>query len=262
MSDTEAAIPEIDPRTPNAARIYNFFLGGKDNFAADRAAAETVLAMAPEVRAAARENRRFLARAVDYLAGEAGIGQFIDIGTGIPAGRSVHEVAEQIDPYVKVAYVDNDETVLVHSRALLARGRSTAVFAGDVREPETIMDAPELAALFDLRRPVAVILIAVLHFVADSDDPAGLVRRLLDRLPPGSHVVITHVSDGGVPGDPRIERSREFYQGGLHFRPRAAVEGLFAGLELVEPGVVGVGDWRGPGVPGTGWWLAGVARKP
>ncbi|NUT42488.1 MAG: SAM-dependent methyltransferase [Thermoactinospora sp.] len=242
--------------------MYNYFLGGKDNFAADREAAEKVLAMAPEVRVAARENREFLVRAVEYLAAEAGIRQFVDIGAGIPAERSVHEVAERIDHRVKVAYVDNDETVLVHSRALLARARSTAVFAGDVREPEAIMDAPELAALFDPGRPVAVILIAVLHFVADSDDPAGLVRRLLDRLPPGSHVAITHLSDGGVPDDPRIARTRELYQGGLHFRSREAVEALFAGLEPVEPGVVGVGDWHGPGAEGAGWWLAGVARKP
>ncbi|MBB6553866.1 SAM-dependent methyltransferase [Nonomuraea rubra] len=218
--------------------------------------------MAPEVRAAAMENREFLIRAVEYLAGDAGVRQFVDIGAGIPAERPVHEVAQLIDPDARVAYVDNDPIVLVHSRALLGGRRGTAVVQGDAREPEAILEAPELAGLIDPGRPVAVILIAILHFVPDSDDPAGLVRRLLDRLPSGSHVVITHLSDGGVPDDPRIAKTRALYGGGLHFRSREAVEALFEGLELVEPGLVGVGQWRGTAGEGTSWWLGGVARKP
>ncbi|MGN9842787.1 SAM-dependent methyltransferase [Nonomuraea sp. H19] len=261
MSENEAGLPGVDPRVPNPARIYNYFLGGKDNFAADRAAAEAVLAMAPEVRVAARENREFLVRAVDYLTRGVGIRQFVDIGAGIPAERPVHEVAQAVDPDARVAYVDNDTIVLSHARALLDRGRGTAVVGGDVREPEAILEAPELAGLIDVGRPVAVILIAVLHFVPDSDDPAALVRRLADRLPSGSHVVITHLSDGGVPDDPRIAATRELYRGGLHFRPRKEIEALFDGLELVEPGLVGVGEWRRAGAGGTSWWLAGVARK-
>ncbi|WP_043618841.1 SAM-dependent methyltransferase [Nonomuraea candida] len=262
MSENEAGLPGVDSRTPNAARIYNYFLGGKDNFAADRAAAETVLSMAPEVRVAAMENREFLVRAVEYLAGDAGIRQFVDIGAGIPAERPVHEVAQLIDRDAKVAYVDNDPIVLTHSRALLGRRLGTAVVAGDVREPEAILAAPDLAGLIDLDRPVAVILIAVLHFVPGSDDPAGLVHRLLDRLPSGSHVVITHLSDGGVPDDPRIARTRALYNGGLHFRPRKEIEAFFDGLDLVAPGLVGVGQWRSEPAGGTSWWLGGVARKP
>ncbi|TYB61879.1 SAM-dependent methyltransferase [Nonomuraea sp. PA05] len=260
MSETE--LPGVDSKTPNAARIYNYFLGGKDNFAADRDAAETVLAMAPEVRAAAMENREFLVRAVEYLVGEAGVRQFIDVGAGIPAERPVHEVAQRIDPNAKVAYVDNDSVVLVHSRALLGGRRGTLVVPGDAREPEAILDSPELALMIDLDQPVAVILIAILHFVPDSDDPAGLVRRLLDRLPSGSHVVITHLSDGGVPDDPRIAQTRALYNGGLYFRSRKEVEGLFEGLDMVEPGLVGVGQWRRTAGDETSWWLGGVARKP
>jgi hypothetical protein len=262
VSENEKGLPGVDPYIPNAARIYNYFLGGKDNYAADRAAAEAVLAMAPEVRVAARENREFLVRSVGYLAREAGIRQFVDIGAGIPAERSVHEVAQETDPGARVAYVDNDAVVLSHARALLDRGQGTVVVEGDVREPEAILAALEPAELIDLDRPVGVILIAVLHFIGDSDDPAALVRRLLDRLPSGSHVVITHLSDGGVPDDPRIARTRELYQGGLHFRSRKEIEALFDGLELVEPGLVGVGEWRASEADGTSWWLAGVARKP
>ncbi|SEF85702.1 S-adenosyl methyltransferase [Nonomuraea solani] len=260
MSDN----PEIDRKVPNVARIYNYFLGGRDNFAADRTAAESVLSMAPEVRAAALENREFLVRAVDHVARAAGVRQFVDIGAGIPARRPVHQVAQRVDPAARVAYVDNDPVVLAHARALLGRGRGTTVVQGDVRCPEAILAAPGLAGLLDLSRPVAVVLIAVLHFVPDSDDPAGIVRRLLDRLPSGSHVVITHLSDGGVPGDPRIARVRQVYGGRLFFRSRAAIGALFDGLELVEPGLVGVADWRRSwsGAQGTSWWLAGVARKP
>jgi hypothetical protein len=262
MSDDEAGVPEVDARVPNAARIYNYFLGGKDNFAADRTAAEMVLSMAPQVRIAAMENRDFLTRAVGYLAKEAGIRQFVDIGAGIPAKRPVHEVARKVHRDARVAYVDNDTVVLVHARALLDRGLGTAVVAGDVREPEAILKSPELTKLIDLKVPVGVVLIAVLHFVPDSDDPAGLVRRLVDRLPSGSHVVITHLSDGGVPGDSRIARAQELYQGGLHFRSRAEIEALFGGLELVEPGLVGVSSWRRAAPEATSWWLAGVGRKP
>ncbi|MEV0614347.1 SAM-dependent methyltransferase [Nonomuraea sp. NPDC050404] len=264
MSENESGLAGVDAKTPNAARIYNYFLGGKDNFAVDRAAAETVLSMAPEVRVAAMENREFLVRAVKYLVAEAGVSQFVDIGAGIPAERPVHEVAQAIDPGSRVAYVDNDSVVLTHSRALLGGRPGTAVVAGDARDPDAILSAPELNVLIDLDRPVAVILIAILHFVPDSDDPAGLVRRLLDRLPSGSHVVITHLSDGGVPDDPRIAQTRALYNGGLFFRSRKEIEGLFDGFEQVEPGVVGVGQWRRNlgADDATSWWLGGVARKP
>ncbi|MFC4116930.1 SAM-dependent methyltransferase [Nonomuraea zeae] len=262
MSDDEAGVPEIDPKIANAARIYNYFLGGKDNFAADRTAAKMVLSLAPEVRIAALENRDFLTRAVRFLAREAGIRQFIDIGAGIPAARPVHEVARKVHRDARVAYVDNDTVVLVHARALLGRSPGTAVVAGDVRAPEAILDAPELTKLIDLGLPVGVMLIAVLHFVPDADDPAALVRQLVDRLPSGSHVVITHLSDGGVPDDPRIAHVREVYQGGLFFRSRERIQALFDGLELVEPGLVGVNSWRRAGSREVSWWLAGIGRKP
>ncbi|NRQ31724.1 SAM-dependent methyltransferase [Nonomuraea sp. NN258] len=262
MSENEAGTLKVDPHLPNPARIYNYFLGGKDNFAADRAAAEQVLAMAPEVRAAVRENREFLVRAVRYLVGEAGIKQFVDIGAGIPAERPVHEVAQGVDPAARVAYVDNDTVVLVHARALLDRGRGTAVVDGDLRRPEDILDSPDLRRVIDLGEPVAVILIAVLHFVPDGDDPTGIVRRLMDRLPSGSHLVISHISDGGMPDDPRIVRTRELYQGALIFRPRERIESFFAGLERVGPGLVGVASWGGDGADETSWWLGGIARKP
>ena len=252
----------VNATVPNAARIYNYFAGGKDNFEVDRAAAEVVLSMAPEVRDAVRENRDFLVRAVEHLVKNEGIRQFIDIGAGIPTVRPVHEVAQAIDPTAAVAYIDNDTVVLVHARALLATNPATIVMDADVLDPEAILDAPELRALIDLTEPVAVLLIAILHFVPDHDDPAGLVRRLLDRLPSGSFVVITHLSDGGLPDDPRIAKTQALYGGGLYMRTYEAVETLFNGLDLTAPGLVGVSSWPTPITDNTSWWLGGMARKP
>ncbi|MBX6381558.1 MAG: SAM-dependent methyltransferase [Microbispora sp.] len=242
----DAPPPGIDAGIPNPARMYNYFLGGKDNFAADREAAERVLQVAPEARALARSNRAFLRRAVRHLVAEAGIRQFVDIGTGLPTVGSVHEVAHELDPGVRVAYVDNDPVVLAHSRALLSgTAETTVTVQGDLRRPEEILAHPDLRSLIDLSRPVAVLLVAVLHFLTDDDKPAELVSRIRESVAPGSHLVLSHVTD-----EERADEAREgaavYRQAstGITLRSREQIHELFAGFRLIEPGLVPLDDWR------------------
>src|SRR5271155_1152888 len=181
----------IDTTVPSTARMYDFWLGGHDNFAADRAAALKVSQVAPEAQLMAVENRGFLRRAVRYLAADAGITQFLDIGTGLPTQGNVHQVAQDINPAARIVYVDNDPMVLAHSRALKTGG-NTAVIEADLRDPAAILNHPRTLELIDFREPLAVLLVAVLHFIGVGDDPYRIVGSLYGALPPGSYVVISH----------------------------------------------------------------------
>lgn len=241
----------LDTGVAHPARRYNYWLGGKDNFAADRESGDAIVATFPSIRLSVRENRKFLRRTVQYLAGEVGIRQFLDVGTGLPTADNTHEVAQRIAPQTRVVYVDNDPIVLVHARALLTSSAegATAYIDADLREPEKILSAPELPGTLDLTRPVGLMLLAVLHFVRDFEDPYGVVARLVAALPPGSHVVVSHATYDLVPPD-TVEQLERISRGQWRSRNAEEVARFFAGLELVEPGVVPIGDWRPePGTP-------------
>jgi len=271
LSDELTAPRGVDPSTPNVARMYDYYLGGKDNYAADREAAEKVLAHYPELRAVARENRAFLIRAVRFLVGEAGIRQFIDVGSGLPTQQNVHEVAQRAAPDARVVYVDYDRIVITHARALLRGlpGR-TAVVEADLRRPESIIEHADTNAMIDFSRPVAILMSAILHFVRDEEDPSGLVARLMRPLAPGSYLAISHA--GGREITPRAHDAAGEYRSAtaqITLRQQSQVEPFFAGLDLVDPGVVALSDWHNPTPPTgalaedlTGAGYVGVARKP
>jgi SAM-dependent methyltransferase len=266
-----AAAVGLDLSRAHPARVYDRWLGGKDNWAADRRAADQVAQVAPWVVQGARGSRAFLARAVRYLAG-CGVRQFLDVGAGLPAAGAVHEVARRQVPDARVVYVDNDPIVLTHARALLADETTIAV-PGDARDPAAILADPAVRAHLDFEKPVAVLLVSVLHFLdGPGDDPARVVGGFRDALVPGSFVVISHVAD--LPDAPhsaeREQATRDaarLYQelaGPFTLRSPTEIAALFAGLELVEPGLVGVHEWRprrgrpGPPVP----VLGGIGRVP
>src|ERR1022692_2875856 len=188
------ALADIDTSRPHPARMYDFYLGGKDNYAVDQEAAREILRAVPEVRDMARENRAFLQRAVRFLVGEAGIRQIIDIGTGIPAAGNVHEVAQQSAPDVRVIYVDNDPIVHVHVSALLTGAGTTSIVLADLREPETILAHPAVAELTGSGQPGALLLVAIAHFITDAENPARIIATLRDALPPGSYLVLSHAT--------------------------------------------------------------------
>jgi len=244
---------EIDVSVAHPARRYDYWLGGKDNFAADRASGDAVAALFPTIREAIRENRRFLGRTVRYLVEHAGIDQFLDVGTGIPTANNTHEVAQRTNPAARVVYVDNDPIVLAHARALLTGGRpgSTAYLQADLRGPLAVLDDPALATTLDLSRPVGLMLVSVLHFLQDDDDPHGVVRTLLSALAPGSYLVVSHGTNDLVdPGDrASLERAAADNKAGFRMRTAQEFTGFFDGLELVPPGIVSVADWRADGEP-------------
>ncbi|GAA0360625.1 SAM-dependent methyltransferase [Microbispora corallina] len=270
MTDDGAAPQGIDAHIPNAARMYDYFLGGKDNFPIDREAAERVLKVAPEARELARRNRAFMRRAVRHLVSEAGIRQFVDIGTGLPTKGNVHEVAAEVDPGTRVVYVDNDPVVLTHSRALLSNATNTVTVRGDLRDPEDILTNPELEALLDFSEPVAVLLVAVLHFLPDSDKPGDLIRRLRDGLPEGSYLVMSHVTAEERAGAAHLGASvYSRASAAVTLRSRARISELFDGFELVEPGLVRLDEWHPEPDASSGdfggkelptWFLCGVGR--
>jgi hypothetical protein len=262
--------PEIwgkfDSRVAHISRVYDYWLGGKDNFEADRQAAEIMMREIPHVVEGVRGNRAFLARAVRYLAGECGIRQFLDIGTGLPAANNTHEVAQAVAPDARVVYVDNDPLVLAHARALLtgADEGTTDYLDADMRDPERILRGA--TATLDLTRPVAIMLVAVLHCIPPEDDPAAIVARLVAAVPPGSYLALSHpASDIDVDGARRgVQQINEALAGRLTFRTRSEVAGLFDGLDLVAPGLVRVPEWRPDSPADTAnpaivW--GGVARK-
>ncbi len=240
----------IDTRTPHPARMYDYFLGGWDNYAADREAAEEFLAKAPDARASARANREFLRRAVRTVVG-AGVRQIIDVGTGIPTSPSTHEIAREIAPDVRVAYVDNDPIVATHAGAKLTGTGGTSFLLGDVRDPRALLRDPRIGEVIDFAEPVALLMVAVLHFVRDEEDPAGVVRALTAPLAAGSHLVISH---GTLDFHPRQDEGVPVYRRAtapLTLRDRETCQGYFDGFGLLEPGVVQLPLWRpdGPPVP-------------
>lgn len=258
---------DIDVERPSAARVYDYLLGGAHNFAADRRVAENVLAVAPEARQAVQANRAFLRRAVEFLVA-AGIRQFLDIGSGIPTVGHVHEVAQGLAPESRVVFVDVDAVAVAHSRAILAGNELTAVVHEDVRRPERVLNSPEVSRLLDLDEPVAVLMVAVLHFLSDEDDPAGVVARLTGPLAPGSYLALSHITDDGT-ADMPVTRAT-YRQSGIDMtsRSRDRVEALFAGFELIEPGVVWVPQWHPESSidvqydnPASSAIYAGVGRK-
>jgi len=263
--------PGIDTSRPHPARMYDYYLGGKNHFAADRAVADRALESWPSGRIGLRENRRFLGRVVRYLAVEAGITQFLDIGSGLPTTKNVHEMAQAVNPTSRVVYVDNDSMVLAHARALLAsapEGR-TAYIQADLRSPLDILNSPVTRSVLDFSKPVALMLVAVLHFLAEEDKPEAVLSTLLDALPSGSFLAASHVTmehdPVGVGGGQRAYR-----EAGLSMNVRDADDFAaltFPGLELVPPGVVLVSEWRPDTraprpTPAEVSFYGGVARKP
>lgn len=243
---TERVPHGVDVTVPNVARIYDYFLGGKDNFAADRTAADQITAMMPLVPTIARDNRAFVCRVVRMLAGEYGIRQFIDVGAGLPTQQSVHTVANEALPGSRVVYVDNDLVVCSHGRALL-EGESSVMVEADLREPGQIIDDPLTRSLIDFTEPVALLLTAVLHFVPDEADPRGIIGRFRQAMAPGSFLVLSHGTIENDPGDQRVRLSAQVYSrasAALSLRPLSAVREMFDGFDFIEPGLVWISQWR------------------
>jgi hypothetical protein len=240
--------PEIDTSTAHIARVYDYLLGGKDNYRPDRTAAEQLLNVLPSARVTVRENRRFLHRLTWYLAAERGIDQFFDIGTGIPTSPNLHEIAQDITPASRVVYVDNDPIVFVHAQARLIgtpEGRIAYIHA-DLRDPDAILDAPDFRATLDLDRPVALTILSTLHFVRDDDEAHELVRRYLRPLPQGSVLALSLSTTDFTPKKSSSEALATLNANGISVRARtgAEVSTFFDGLTMIEPGVVAVHRWR------------------
>jgi S-adenosyl methyltransferase len=234
------------PDIPSPARMYNYFLGGKDHYEVDRKAAEQVIAAIPEVRVFAQENRAFLRRAVRFLVRECGIRQIIDIGTGLPTEGNVHEVAKEYDPDIRVVYVDHDPVVLAHGRDMLNGVPGTAIIGRDLLDPGAILADEELLELIDFTEPAAVLLVAVVHFISDYARPADLIDQLVRPLAPGSYVALTHATSDSRPQEAAaVERIYRGTTTDIHARTRDQVLALLgSNLELVEPGLVWGPSWR------------------
>jgi hypothetical protein len=249
---------EIDTGRPHPARMYDYYLGGKDNYLVDRQAAGQVLAVAPEVADMARENRAFLGRAVRFLVGEAGIRQILDIGTGIPAAGNVHEIAQRAAAGTRVVYVDNDPIVHVHASALLTGTGATGIVLADLRDPAAILAHPQVREMIDFSQPVALLLIAILHFITDSEDPAGIVAAFRDALPAGSYLALSH-GTADLHSKAAASAAAAVYDRAsapLVLRPRTRIGAFFDGFEQVEPGLVQVPLWR----PDTGRPLGDLSK--
>jgi hypothetical protein len=263
----------VDARTPNIARVYNAFLGGKDNFAADRRVLEVALQVTPDAPNLARANRAFLRRVVRYLVGEAGMGQILDVGSGLPTLGNVHEVAHELDPAARIVYVDNDPVVYTHGQALLADARTTEVVTADLRSPGAILADPVVRKFIDFDQPVGLLLLATLHHITDEEDPAGIMTRLRDAMPAGSYLAISSFCMPG-PEHPEhraktAEIARVFKEklGSGNWRRDEEILAWFGDWELVEPGLVPLAEWR-PDVRGRirrdatyYGFVGGVARK-
>ncbi|HEY1625304.1 MAG TPA: SAM-dependent methyltransferase [Streptosporangiaceae bacterium] len=256
------------PDIPSSARIYDYFLGGKDNFPADREAAEEIAGYLPVIREAAQWNRAFVGRAVRFLVKEAGITQLLDIGSGLPTKGNVHEVAHAVDPEIRVVYVDHDPVVLVHARDLLAKERNAVIIKYDMREPEQILADHELRHQLDLTQPVGLLFVSMLHFLPDDADPASIISRLLAPFPAGSHVALTH---GTADADPYVKDAAKVYEEAttkMFVRTKTKVLEMVSGLDLVEPGLVWTPQWRpdpgdnAPANPADSYYYALAARKP
>jgi S-adenosyl methyltransferase len=259
--------PQLDTSEAHSARVWNYLLGGKDNFAADRATGDLILTMFPGIAHIARVQRRFLARAVRYLAADAGITQFLDIGTGLPTANNTHQVAQQIAPHARIVYVDNDPLVLVHAEALLtsAPGGVTSYIEADVRDPDTILR--DAAGTLDFGQPVALMMLGIMGQVDDSDQPGSIVAWLLDALPPGSYLALSDGTDTNPELNQAIAVYNQNSASSYHLRSPNRIAGFFTGLDLVPPGVVTTSRWR-PDVrdaeeePREIDAICGVGRKP
>ena len=280
MTSSEAASPgsdstvstgrplPFDTSVAHQARVYDYMLGGMDNYAADRAAAEASIKIWPDIALGAQANRAFLGRAVRYLAGEAGIRQFLDIGTGIPTAGNTHQVAQAIAPESRVVYVDYDPVVLAHARALLTSTKegATEFIDADLRHTDTIL--AQAARLLDFTKPVAVTLLAIVHVIPDSDDPHAIVAKVMDAVPPGSHLAVSHVGSELLQEDKQDgvrNLANRVAQQTPNYRSREQMARFFDGMDLVEPGIVRVEEWRAdPGTAGaparSSMWCA-VGRK-
>jgi hypothetical protein len=257
---------QIHTDEPSPARIYDYWLGGKNNYPVDRDVAETILAMAPTTRESIQENRAFLRRAVQYVAGQ-GVDQFLDIGCGLPFSPNVDEIAHGVIPGARVVYVDSDPIVRAHAQALMVSADPShiAVLHADARDPRSILDHPDTRRVLDFDKPVGLLLVALLHFIQDTDDPAGLIATLLRDFPAGSYLVVSH---GTADFDPAgAQEATDTYHATSSYVPRsgAAIEALLTGLPLVEPGLVPIRQWPDTSAPShsahTGMYAA-VARKP
>jgi hypothetical protein len=265
-SSTAGPQPEIDTSVPHSARIWNYWLGGKDNYPVDRMAGDQVMEMFPDMTRIARLQRSFLARSIRYLVGEAGIRQFLDVGTGLPTANNTHQVTQSIAPESRIVYVDNDPLVLVHARALLTSMPEGACdyLDADVREPDKILAGA--ARTLDFSQPIALMMLGILGQIPDSDDPGAIIKRLMEPMTSGSYLAI---SDGVNTSETLNEASRQLNESAhnaYRLRTPGQIAGFFDGLELVEPGVVTLTDWRlettpfaePEDVPG----MCGVGKKP
>jgi hypothetical protein len=257
----------VDTQRVSIARVYDYWLGGTHNFMADRDAARALIAIEPNTRAIMRANRDFLARAVRLMA-ESGIRQFLDIGSGIPPEGNVHEVAHAVAPDSRIVYVDVDEVAVAHSRAILSGSTHADVIQADLRDPDKILTDPVTQRLIDFREPVGLLLLGVLHFIPDDENPGGIVATLLDALASGSYLAISHGSTEGLPPETAATLQRGYNRAVSDrgtLRPRAGVEAFFDGVELLDPGVVPASQWPSDspgGPPSDALCLCGVGRKP
>jgi hypothetical protein len=261
--------PGVDTRRANAARVYDYWLGGSHNFLADQDVARAIVAVEPRMRDMARANRQFLGRAVRYLAA-AGIRQYLDIGSGIPTEGNVHEVAQHADPAARVVYADVDPVAIAHSRAILAGNQNATIVEADLREPEKILASGDVRGLIDFGQPAGLLLMVVLHFIADAEDPWRIVATLRDALPSGSYLVLGHAT---YEGRPEVARATETVYNRsvpteLHLRSRTEIQRFLDGFEVVNPGLVNAPLWRPdspadiPRNPRQFGCLVAVARKP
>jgi hypothetical protein len=259
---------QFDASRPHVARVYDYLLGGKDNFAADRALGDQMIASLPAVQVGVRAQRDVLGRVVRYLVGEAGLQQLLDIGSGLPTAENVHEIAQDVEPSTRVLYLDHDPIVLSHAKALLADDKATFVADGDLRDPAGILAHPDVRKHLDWDEPIGLLMCGILHYILDEENPAGIVATLYEALPPGSYVFIHHLLQLDDPASATLQEQMRKGVGRAQFRTLEQVRVLFDGLELVEPGLVLVPDWRPePGTPDVRHHpvlqmaCAGVARK-
>jgi hypothetical protein len=269
VADRGDPVTEFNASRPHVARVYDYLLGGKDNFAADRAVGDQMIASLPAVQVGVRAQRDVLGRVVRYLVGEAGLRQLLDIGSGLPTAENVHEIAQDVEPATRVVYLDNDPIVLSHAQALLADDKATFVTEGDLRDPAGIVANPEVREHLDWDQPIGLLMCGILHYILDEEHPADIVATLYDALPRGSYVFIHHLLQLDDPASATLQEQMRSGVGRAQFRTLDQVRPLFGGLELIEPGLVLVPDWRpDPGTPGVRdhpvlqMACAGVARKP
>jgi len=260
---------QIDASRPNIARVYDYLLGGKDNFEADRELGEKIKKAMPGVRLGVEQQRAVLRRVVRHLVGEAGIRQIIDIGSGLPTAGNVHQVAQEVAPGTRVVYVDHDPVVLAHARALMADNETTIAIDGDARRPAEILADPELNRLIDRDQPIGLLLCGILHHILDDEDPAGITAAYRAALPAGSYVFIHHLVASDDPTVAAAQAELRQGTGRGQFRPIAQIEQFFESLELVAPGIVSATEWRPqPDTPHVDTHpvlrlaVVGVGRKP